>query len=222
VARLRPTAMKKALVLSALLLSLTACTGDDGSNDVATDPNGNGGSGTTAMPTEAPVPPGPVRTVNLVTVMDTGEPQLCMGPVAESYPPQCGGPVITNWDWAVHGQDMYDEEGDVRWGTYVLTGAWNGETFEVTETIPGALYDPMVPEPTATPDPTVEHTDKELEDIAEELMDGLPGILGAYGGEGSDGHVLADVTYDDGSLQAWADQQYGAGVVLISSALVDA
>ena len=46
-------------------------------------------------------------------------------------------------------------------------------------------------------------------------------MLGAYGGEGSDGHVLVDVYYDDGTLQEWADATYGAGVVLVSSALVD-
>ena len=49
----------------------------------------------------------------------------------------------------------------------------------------------------------------------------MPCAQGAYGGEGTNGHVLVDVTYDDGSLQAWADEHYGAGVVLITSALVD-
>ena len=42
-------------------------------------------------------------------------------------------------------------------------------------------------------------------------------MLGAYGGEGSDGHVLVDVYYDDGTLQDWADETYGAGVVLVIS-----
>ena len=48
-----------------------------------------------------------------------------------------------------------------------------------------------------------------------------PGVLGAYGGSGSDGHVLVDVYYDDGTLQSWADTTYGAHVVLVTSALVD-
>ena len=43
---------------------------------------------------------------------------------------------------------------------------------------------------------------------------------GAYGGEGTNGHVLADVYYDDGTLQDWADETYGARVVG-DSALVD-
>ena len=50
----------------------------------------------------------------------------------------------------------------------------------------------------------------------------LPGYLGSYGGEGTDGHVFGDVFYDDGSLQEWADTTYGENVVIVSSALVDA
>ena len=42
------------------------------------------------------------------------------------------------------------------------------------------------------------------------------------GCEGSEGHVFVDVYYDDGTLRALVDQKYGAGVVLINAALVDA
>jgi hypothetical protein len=35
-------------------------------------------------------------------------------------------------------------------------------------------------------------------------------------------HVDVEVVHDDGSLQAWADATYGAGLVRISSALVPA
>ena len=34
--------------------------------------------------------------------------------------------------------------------------------------------------------------------------------------------MLADVYYDDGTLQDWADATYGEHVVIVSSALVDA
>ena len=37
-----------------------------------------------------------------------------------------------------------------------------------------------------------------------------------------DGYVSVDVVHDDGSLQAWADETYGEGVVVITSALVEA
>jgi hypothetical protein len=212
--------MKIGLVVTALLLPLAACGSESG--DVAKDP-----AGRTSPPTAghsapaAPVPAGLVRTLNLATVMDRGTAELCLGPIAESYPPQCGGPEITNWDWSEHGHRMFEQQGDIRWGTYLVTGRWDGTSFKVTETIPGPLYDPAASEPTPTPTPATSYTNEELERIAHDLTQLLPGVQGAYGGEGTSGHVLADVLYDDGSLQAWADEHYGVGVVLISSALVD-
>ncbi len=202
--------------LTALVLAGTACS-DGGSDDVARDP---GSTPSASGPPVAAVPDGPVRTRDLATVMDTGSPELCLGPIAESYPPQCGGPALIDWDWADH-EGTYDQQGDIRWGTYALTGTWDGTSFTATEAISGALYDPAMPTPTPTPTPATSYDDGELERIAAELQE-APGVLGAYGGEGSDGHVLVDVYYDDGSLQAWADETYGAGVVLVSSALVDA
>jgi len=201
--------------LAALVLAGSAC-GDDGSDDVAHDPPGN----TTPGVLIGVTPDGPVRTVDLVTVMDTGSPELCLGPVAESYPPQCGGPELVGWDWAAH-EGTYDQEGDVRWGTYALTGTWDGTSFTATDAVPGALYDPAMPTPTPTPTPATAYDAAELEQIATELQD-QEWVLGAYGGEGSDGHVLVDVVYDDGTLQDRVDDEYGAGVVLINPALVDA
>jgi hypothetical protein len=60
-----------------------------------------------------------------------------------------------------------------------------------------------------------EHTERELRQIQEEILD-LPGVLG--GGSGFD-KVDVSVIFDDGSIQAWADQEYGAGVVRVFSAL---
>ncbi len=207
--------------LTALVLAGSACS-DEGSDGHASDPAGDPVSSSPASsgPPAAAVPDGPVHTRNLATVMDTGSPELCLGPVAESYPPQCGGPALVDWDWAEH-DGTYDQQGDVRWGTYALTGTWDGTSFTASEAVPGALYDPAMPTPTPTPTPSTDHSDSELEQIATELQ-AAPGVLGAYGGEGSEGRVLADVYYDDGTLQGWADETYGAGVVLVSSALVDA
>jgi len=214
--------VKATLALGALLFSLAGC--GSGSDDVAIDP----GAQPVDRPSSAhsgppqPAPEGAVRTADLATVMDRGTAELCLGPIAESYPPQCGGPEITNWDWSEHGHRAFEQQGDIRWGTYLVTGKWDGTSFEVTETVPGALYDPASPEPTPTPTPAEDYSNSELERIAHELTDSLPGLQGAYGGEGTDGHVLVDVIYDDGTLQEWADEHYGTGVVLISSALVDA
>ncbi len=168
-----------------------------------------------------PVPSGPVTTRNLATVMDTGTPELCLGPIAESYPPQCGGPALVGWDWADH-QDTFEQQGDVRWGTYLVTGTWDGTSMTATEAIPGALYDPAMPHPPPRHRPPRRTRTRCWRRSQSELRDQLPGYLGSYGGEGTDGHVLADVLYDDGSLQEWADTTYGENVVIVSSALVDA
>lgn len=202
-------------LLLALSLSLAAC-GGDGDDDVATDSGGSGPE----PPTSVPAAPGDVRSRNLVTVMDEDAKddlvELCLGPIAESYPPQCGGPAITNWDWdAVDG--MFEQQGDVRWGTFAVTGTWDGTAFSVGESIPGALYDPMPEEPPVYPEPSKDYTDEQLAGFAEDLMD-VPGVQGAYG---ADGHVLVDVTYDDGTYQDYVDEAYGDGVVVVTGALVD-
>ncbi len=152
--------------------------------------------------------------------MDTGDgPQLCLGAIAESYPPQCGGPVVRGWDWEAQ-KPNFEKQGDIRWGTFAVTGTWDGTTFTVTDAIPGALYDPMPVEPEPLPEPTRDYTQAELQGIADDLGSTLPGAQGGYPDE--EGHVLVDVTYDDGSLQDYADATYGEGVVVVTGALVDA
>lgn len=60
-------------------------------------------------------------------------------------------------------------------------------------------------------------SDEELEPIQEAMSD-VPGFAGSSRGAG---RVDVWVTYDDGSIQAWVDEEYGEGVVLVTSALVD-
>jgi hypothetical protein len=112
-----------ALVLTAALLA--ACGGDG--DATATDSTGDR-------------PTGPVHT-GLVMVMGTGVPEACLGPVAESWPPQCSGPELVGWDWADH-RGMFERQGEIRWGQFALTGTWDGERLVVTEAVPAALYDP--------------------------------------------------------------------------------
>jgi hypothetical protein len=206
--------MRTLLAAVVLLLGapfLAAC-GDEGAT-TATDPGSSPGS---SMPTEIPAAPGTVHTNGLVTVMDTGDPELCLGPVAESWPPQCGGPPVDGWDWADH-HGVFERQQQVRWGQFAVTGTWDGTRFGYHDAIPAALYDAMPGETVSYPAPAVEHTAAELEDIAGEVGD-LPGAQGAYVDAG---HVLVDVVYDDGSLQSWADRAYGKGVVVVRSALID-
>lgn len=205
-----------ALAVAVLLVAALASSCGSDTGVTANDPGSPDPSTVTGMPTEIPAADGKVRTLNLITVMDTGTPEVCLGPVAESYPPQCSGPELVGWDWNDH-EGMFDQQGDIRWGTFVLTGTFDGTSMTVSEAIPGALYDPAMPTPVPTPTPGTSYSEAELAKISEEAGH-LPGAQGAYAG---DGHVLVDVVYDDGSLQAWADEEYGENVVLVSSMLVD-
>lgn len=196
--------------VAAVVLAVTACSGGEG--DSAVDPGGSGGNG--PMPTESVGAPGEVTTRWAVTVMDTGRPELCLGAVAESYPPQCGGPPIEGWDWADHDGD-YDQQGDVRWGVFSVTGTWDGTTFAAASAEPGDGTIPAQPELPPPPDETL--PPGELRRIAEEVGE----LGGATGGYADDTRVFVELPYDDGSLQEWVDEEYGAGVVVVSSALVD-
>jgi hypothetical protein len=212
--------MRTALAALALLtpLALAGCGGGEGpttARDPGSSPSPSAGE---PMPDQVPAASGSVHTRTTATVMDTGRPELCLGAVAESYPPQCGGPPIEGWDWdAVQG--MFDRQGDTRWGEFHVTGRWDGRTFTLEEAVPAAVHDPASPVPEPTHAAAVDLGERELAAIAEEVGVGLPGAQGAYA---MDGHVLVDVVYDDGSLQAWCDEEYGEGVVLVTSALVDA
>ena len=204
--------LRTALTASALVLVVTACSGD-GDSDTADDPAGNPDHG--PMPTEPVAAAGEVTTRYAATVMDTGSPELCLGAVAESYPPQCGGPALEGWDWAAY-DGHYDEQGKVRWGVFHVTGSFDGTTFVVTSAEPGDGAMPTEPElpPSAANPPSAD----ELARIAEEVA-ALGGGVSAYPNEKQ---VLVDVPYDDGSLQDWVDAEYGAGVVAVNAALVPA
>lgn len=199
----------RTLLPALAVLILTAGCGSD--EPVAVDP-----AGTATATAGVPTAPGPVQTRSIVTVMDTGSPELCLGPVAESWPPQCSGPDLAGWDWAEH-RGSFERSGPTRWGEYVVQGTWDGTTFRYDSAIPAALYDAVAtPQPTLPPlaDPP---SAAELAQVADRLVDDLPGVLTA---DVVDGRVLVDVVYDDGSLQADVDAEHGVGVVVISSALV--
>jgi hypothetical protein len=255
-------------------------SGDSAAADSSTDSS----SGEAPGEAPTPVPDGEVRTSGLVTVLDSGGgPEMCLGAVAESYPPQCGGPALVDFDWGDVGSE---EAGGVTWGQYALTGTYDGTTFTVTDAIPAALYDVMKqpgaggmdpacddatttdPEK-ATPEdmdatlaaasalPTyasswlsngtisvavtgdaeaaestlretwggllcvtvVEKSDADLNEVNQELQAALGDQLLTSGSSAPDS-LDAQVVYDDGSIQEWADATYGDGLVRISSSLV--
>lgn len=98
------------------------------------------------------------RFRTFATVLESPEhgPQLCHA-VATSLPPQCGGPDIEGWDWdAVEAESA----GGTTWGSYVIVGTFDGETFTLTE--PAAVDDGTIERPvpedpgftTPCPEPT--------------------------------------------------------------------
>lgn len=209
--------MKTTIALAAAaLFALTACgSGDDAT---ATDDSVTSADRPTAAapPAATPAAPGPVHTRTLATVVDTGTPELCLGPVRESHPPQCDGPELVGWDWAAQ-RGVFEREGATRWGQFAVTGTWDGERLTVTSAVPAALYDAMPAAEPTYPEPAEQLSRAELERIQAEVLE-LPGAQDAYV---TGPRVVVDVTYDDGSLQEWADRTYGEAVVVVTGALVD-
>ena len=98
-----------------LLLAASAC-----GNDRVLDPAAESGT---------------VRSTGTVMVLDDGGgPQLCLGAVAESMPPQCEGLEMTGWDWADHPE--HEEGAGTRWGEFQVTGTLDDTTFAVTDAVP--------------------------------------------------------------------------------------
>lgn len=154
------------------------------------------------------------------TVIQTGDtpPQLCLGAVAESFPPQCSGPEMSDWDWdAVEGEQT---AGDVTFGAYAVTGTWDGEVFGTTSAIMLALYDPMPVEDPLLDEANAGDTDPaELERIQTEIHESAPFV--ALGSGIINGYLFVDVIYDDGSIQAYVDETYLPDAVAIRPALRD-
>jgi hypothetical protein len=80
------------------------------------------------------------------TVLESPDhgPQLCAA-VAESYPPQCGGPDVVGWDWAeVDGEESAN---GTTWGSYQVVGTWDGERLTLTAPPGDPRSDEGAPEP---------------------------------------------------------------------------
>lgn len=159
-----------------------------------------------------------VDVVGQGTVIQLGDaaPELCLGAIAESYPPQCSGPELIGWDWTAN--DGSETASDVTWGTYAVFGNWDGTALTVDSAIMLALYDTMpVVDPLADEANAGRSSKQQLADIEDEIFDTAPvEVLSIFA---QNGYLFVQVVHDDGSVQAWADQTYGADVVAVRSAL---
>jgi len=150
------------------------------------------------------------------TVMDVdGTVELCLGPIAESYPPQCSGIPVEGWSW--DGIEGWESSGDVTWGAYAVRGTYDGSSFAVIgEPVMLALYDPIAPV-----DPTGGKPGTATEAELTEMQDALPDVIGdnLLASYPENGWLWVDVVWDDGTLQDAADTTYGTGAVIIRSAI---
>jgi hypothetical protein len=171
----------------------------------------------TAPPT--PSASGPVSAVATVLQEGDGPPELCLGGVAESFPPQCGGPEITGWDW-----DTVEAESaqGITWGEYAVEGTWDGESFHLTradaapDEWPTPAEDPRLdPENAGAVGPDT--PESEVSELQDEVFDDLDGLSGWV----ENGYVWVTVVYDEGSVQRYVDDKYGADTVAVQSALRD-
>ena len=148
------------------------------------------------------------------------EPQFCLGPIMESYPPQCSGPELLGWEWPDDG--MSESSKGVTWGAYAISGTWDGSVFTKGEmVIPLALYDPIRPEPDPRADPANAGSNYEalLARVQEELSAWTSvTVLSSYP---ENGYLWATVYYDDGTIQGYLDEVYGPDVVVVQSAFRD-
>ena len=88
-------------------------------------PAGPGGSGDRSTEYEADT-----------TVLESADhgPMLCLGAIADSYPPQCGDVPLENWEWgSVEGEESAS---GTTWGSFHVVGTYDGTSFTLIEAGP--------------------------------------------------------------------------------------
>lgn len=197
--------------VTAALVLLGACATGPGDAPPASGP-------AVDPPADVIAAPGPVGGQGTVIQSGDAPPEFCLGPVMESYPPQCSGPELVGWDW--NAADGEETSGDVTFGAYAVFGGWDGVKLTVTGAIMLALYDPMpFIDPLVDPANTGDATESDLTRIQDELTASAPFEILSM--SQANGYLFVQVVYDDGSIQAWADDHYLPDMVAIRSALRD-
>lgn len=108
----------------AALLVLAACGSDDDEPVQADDPDP---TATDDPPADGDAPL--YRGTGMVLESGSSGPDLCFSSM-DSYPPQCGGGVpLVGWDWSE--ATGHESASGTRWGSYEVTGHWDGESLTV-------------------------------------------------------------------------------------------
>ncbi|WP_242684887.1 hypothetical protein [Microbacterium sp. SD291] len=208
------TSRTRLLLAAASVLALAALSGcASGPGSVA--PTSTSVPADQRLESAQPAPP-EGRLIGVGTVLDVaGDAQLCLGAIAESYPPQCSGIPLDGWSW--EGLDGSETSGETTWGSYAVYGTYDGERYTVTDQpVMLALYDPIRPE-----DPADGVDGTTPEDELTRVQDDIAARLGpaALTLWSERGYVWLHVVWDDGTIQDAVDAEYGEGVVLVTSAL---
>jgi hypothetical protein len=90
-----------------------------------------GGGGDPVVAGDGPGEPQRYTVSTTVLESPAHGPQLCIGGVADSYPPQCGGPDVVGWDWAE--VDGAQSASGTTWGDFTVVGTWDGAALTLTE-----------------------------------------------------------------------------------------
>ncbi|WP_205323625.1 hypothetical protein [Glycomyces sp. YM15] len=204
------------------LLALAACgqgSGDggagDGGADSAADDTRQSGDPT---PSDAVVYQGALTVLQGVE-RDAAE--LC-GAVAESYPPQCGGLPVSGWDWdAVE----HEEAQGVRWGSYLVTGTFDGKAFVLTEDpvpteeIDMADYPELQYQEPEIGDPAEDLSAAELQAIADEIIAEFPRYVNGGWADDQNGVAMIDTLLVTPELEAFAAERYPEDTVVFAPML---
>ncbi len=161
-----------------------------------------------------------------LTVLESPDhgPQLCAA-VADSYPPQCGGPDIVGWDWDQ--VDDAESANGTTWGEYHVVGTWHDGTFTLTRNPSAPTGSPDVDDRVYAPgcdrpdvvDPS--HSAFEWDEASSQSPEGIPGSLGAWisrpeaGGEGTFSATVVVTTGQRGAATAYVRQRYGGPLCVI-------
>lgn len=140
-----PTPIARAFLVACILATPMSCGEPQSDAGQATqDPRAG----------DSPAPNGDSGTyVANGTVLQTadGEPQLCLGAIMDSLPPQCEGIPLEGWDWSA--VDDEDAASGTRWGSYRVTGTYDGSRFTLTEPAEPPVYDDPGGDEIVTPCP---------------------------------------------------------------------
>lgn len=177
-----------------------AATPDDGSATSTEAPAATNGSTVTD--------PDAVLTGQGLLLQKGDEPTvLCLGAVAESYPPQCSGPGVVGLDWA----DVPNTEtaSGVTWGEARVVGTYDGSTFTLTEP-PSEMRIPVEPDGGTGADPFPQLCDDPFRGGDEQAVADPESAMAAQEALGQllesyDGHVGSWVSTDLSDVELEAE-----------------